>query len=244
MAQRKASQLRESPRQPLEGFQILDGTMLKLVAMVSMVADHVGDAFFPQATWLRVIGRLAMPIFSFCIAEGYAHTRDRRAYLMRMGVFALVSELPFDLFADGRLDFGHQNILFTFALSICALMAYDWITEQNEGTRGIVLGSIAVVAVGLLSILLRLDYNITVVGLVFVFYVLRDRNPFLRNSAAVAYEALVRNVGIYRLGVLSFFPLMMYNGQRGRGLKLLFYLFYPGHLLLLYLIKLLMQYFA
>ena len=55
--------------------QILDGTMLKIIAMVSMVSDHVGDLFFPGVMWLRMIGRLAMPIFSFCIAEGYAHMK-------------------------------------------------------------------------------------------------------------------------------------------------------------------------
>ena len=57
--------------------QILDGTMLKIIAMISMVFDHVGDMFFPGLMWPRMIGRIAMPLFSFCIAEGYIHTRDK-----------------------------------------------------------------------------------------------------------------------------------------------------------------------
>lgn len=56
--------------------------------MISMVFDHVGDMFFPDAMWPRMIGRLAMPVFSFCIAEGYTHTKDKKKYLCRIGVFA------------------------------------------------------------------------------------------------------------------------------------------------------------
>ncbi len=74
-----------------ERFRILDGTAIKLIAMVSMVIDHLGDNFFPQAIWMRAVGRLALPLFAFCVSEGYIHTHDRKKYLLRMGLFALVS---------------------------------------------------------------------------------------------------------------------------------------------------------
>lgn len=61
----------------IKKYQILDGTTLKIIAMISMVFDHAGDMFFPEAMWPRMIGRLAMPIFSFCIAEGFTHTKDK-----------------------------------------------------------------------------------------------------------------------------------------------------------------------
>jgi ATP-binding cassette subfamily B protein len=105
----------------MKRYRVLDGTALKLIAMLSMVFDHVGDAFFPGVMWLRMVGRIAMPVFAFCIAEGYAHTRDRKKYLLRMGLFALVSEIPFDLCFHGKPGFGHQNIMLTFFLSILAL---------------------------------------------------------------------------------------------------------------------------
>ena len=146
-------------------YQVLDGTALKLIAMVSMVIDHVGAVFFPAAAWMRMVGRLAMPVFSFCVAEGFAHTRDKKKYLLRMGVFALLSEVPFDLAFEGRVGPGHQNIMLTFFL------------------------------------------------------------------------ALTRTVGYYCATGRSFIPLALYNGRRGRGLKWLFYAFYPGHLLVLYAIK-------
>ena len=223
----------------LEKLRILDGTSLKLIAMISMVFDHVGDMFFPGALWMRMIGRLAMPLFSFCIAEGYAHTKNKQRYLLRMGVFALVSEIPFDLAFEGRVGLGHQNIMLSFFLAILALMLFDRIRgEGKEHAAGkTLLGILCVCAVAVLALVLRADYTLFAVLAVFLFYVLRKRHPLLRCGAGVGFLALTRTVGYYRVTGLSLIPLLLYNGKRGRGLKWLFYAFYPGHLLLLYLLK-------
>ena len=223
----------------LEKLRILDGTSLKLIAMISMVFDHVGDMFFPGALWMRMIGRLAMPLFSFCIAEGYAHTKNKQRYLMRMGVFALVSEIPFDLAFEGRVGLGHQNIMLSFFLAILALMVFDRIRgEGKEHAAGkTLLGILCVCAVAVLALLLRADYTLFAVLAVFLLYVLRNRHPLLRCGVGVGFLALTRTVGYYRATGLSLIPLLLYNGKRGRGLKWLFYAFYPGHLLLLYLLK-------
>jgi len=228
-------------------YQILDGTMLKILAMISMVLDHVGDLFFPGATWMRAAGRLAMPLFAFCIAEGYAHTRDRRKYLLRMGIFALISEIPFDLAFESRIGLSHQNIMLTFFLSILALMLYDRI-RGGEGTDGAqipawktALGVLAVGAIAALALLLKADYTIFAVISVFLFYALRQKHPLLRSGVGVGFLALTRTVGYYSATGLSFLPLALYNGKKGRGLKWLFYLFYPGHLLLLAGLKFLLR---
>ena len=223
----------------LEKLRILDGTSLKLIAMISMVFDHVGDMFFPGALWMRMIGRLAMPLFSFCIAEGYAHTKNKQRYLMRMGVFALVSEIPFDLAFEGRVGLGHQNIMLSFFLAILALMLFDRIRgEGKEHAAGkTLLGILCALAIAVLALLLRADYTLFAVLAVFLFYVLRNRHPLLRCGVGVGFLALTRTVGYYRATGLSLIPLLLYNGKRGRGLKWLFYAFYPGHLLLLYLLK-------
>ena len=223
----------------LEKLRILDGTSLKLIAMISMVFDHVGDTFFPGALWMRMIGRLAMPLFSFCIAEGYAHTKNKQRYLLRMGVFALVSEIPFDLAFEGRVGLGHQNIMLSFFLAILALMLFDRIRgEGKEHAAGkTLLGILCVCAVAVLALVLRADYTLFAVLAVFLFYVLRNRHPLLRCGVGVGFLALTRTVGYYRATGLSLIPLLLYNGKRGRGLKWLFYAFYPGHLLLLYLLK-------
>ena len=223
----------------LEKLRILDGTSLKLIAMISMVFDHVGDMFFPDALWMRMIGRLAMPLFSFCIAEGYAHTRNKQRYLLRMGIFALVSEIPFDLAFEGRVGLGHQNIMLTFFLSILALMLFDRIRGEGKEHAAFktLLGILCVCAVAVLALLLKADYTLFAVVAVFLFYVLRNRPALLRCGAGVGFLALTRTVGYYRATGLSLIPLLLYNGKRGRGLKWLFYAFYPGHLLLLYLLK-------
>ncbi len=228
-------------------YRVLDGTTLKLIAMISMVLDHVGDMFFPGVMWLRMIGRLAMPIFCFCIAEGFAHTRDKKKYLFRMGVFALVSEIPFDLAFDGKLGFAHQNIMLTFFLSILALMLFDRI-RGGEGAKAgqfpvgkTVLGVLAVAAVAVVSLLLRADYTVFAVMAVFLFYALRRKHPLIRSGAGVAFLALTRTIGYYCATGFSFIPLALYNGKKGKGLKWLFYVFYPGHLLLLAAIRYLLR---
>ena len=217
--------------------QILDGTTLKIIAMISMVFDHVGDMFFPGVMWPRMIGRLAMPIFSFFIAEGFAHTRDKKKYLGRLGLFALISEIPFDLAFDGRLGLGHQNIMLTFFLAASALMLFDRIRGGSgpEGERipvgKTVLGVLAVAGIAALALLLRADYTVFAVVAVFLFYVLRQKHPLLRSGVGVAFLALTRTMGYYVATGFSFIPLALYNGKKGKGLKWLFYAFYPGHLL-------------
>ena len=223
--------------------RFLDGTMLKIIAMVSMVFDHAGDMFFPDLLWPRMIGRLAMPLFSFCITEGYIHTRDRKKYLLRMGIFALVSEVPFDLAFEGKIDLSHQNIMLTFFMSILALMIFDLIRGKRIESTGkysifrTILGSLAVIVMAVAALLVKADYTIFAVISVFLFYVLKDTKQFVRTGVGVAFLALTRTVGYYCTTGLNYIPLLLYNGKKGKGLKWLFYVFYPGHLLLLYLIK-------
>lgn len=221
----------------------LDGTALKLIAMVSMVFDHVGDMFFPGLEWPRMVGRLAMPIFAFCIAEGYSHTKDKNKYLLRMGIFALISEIPFDLAFDGEIGLGHQNIMVTFFLAIIALRLFDLVRGKRADDTGkynigrTILGVLPVVIMAVIAIVLKTDYHLFGVMSVFLFYAFKDFGQIIRSGVGVAFLALTRTMGYYCTTGLSFIPLALYNGKKGKGLKWLFYIFYPGHLLLLYLIK-------
>ena len=226
-----------------ENYKVLDGTMLKIIAMISMVFDHAGDIFFPGVLWPRMIGRLAMPLFSFCIAEGYIHTHDRKKYLLRIGLFALISEIPFDIAFTGKIDFSHQNIMLTYFLAVLSLMLYDRITgsEPQPKTIKVIAGELVVFGMAVLAIVLRADYTCFAVIAVFLFYKLRNKSQFIRCGVGVAFLALSRTMCYYCTTGFSLIPLLLYNGKKGRNLKWLFYAFYPGHLLVLYFLKLILR---
>lgn len=226
-------------RRPEGGFppRFLDGTSLKLLACACMVLDHAGDSFFPEQVWMRILGRMALPLFAFCLAEGFAHTRDRGRYLKRMGLFALISEVPFDLVTSGRiLELTHQNIMLTFFWALLGLSLFERLREK--GTRPASAGAFVLLAFfSLFSLPLGMDYHLLGTGLVFLFYLLRRKALPVRLGCGALFHILLRNVGIYWFGLLGFVPLLFYNGRRGRGLKWFFYVFYPAHLLLIWAVR-------
>ena len=90
---------------------------LKVIALLAMLCDHLGHALFPELIILRIIGRISFPIFAYVLVEGFYYTRDVNKYMLRLGVIALLSEIPFDLMASQKiLEFGHQNVFFTLFL--------------------------------------------------------------------------------------------------------------------------------
>lgn len=105
----------------------LDTNLLKLVAIISMLIDHVGSAFFPEAVWMRCVGRLAFPIFCYCMTVGLLYTHNIKKYFIRLGVFALISQ-PFYVLAFHPTDFFAQftnwNIFFTLFLSLLAMWGF------------------------------------------------------------------------------------------------------------------------
>ncbi|MBO6158830.1 MAG: hypothetical protein J6P72_06170 [Firmicutes bacterium] len=229
----------ESSNLSLSRFQILNGTHLKLIAMISMLIDHAGDVFFPEMTWLRFIGRLAMPLFAFCVSEGYRFTRDKKKYLLRLGIFALLSEIPFDLAFTGKPEWGHQNIMLTFFLAVLSLLLYDKTMAASKPENRLfrrILATIPVLVFSGIAVFLNADYTLFGVLTVFLFYVFFDKPHYLRVLAGGGFISLMRTKGYYVGTFLCLIPLLLYNGKKGRGLKWLFYLFYPGHLLILYVL--------
>ena len=95
----------------------MTGLTLKLIAVISMLLDHTGHVLFPGQIWFRYVGRLAFPIYSFLLAEGFFHTKNLKSYMFRLLFFGIISEIPFDLaFYDTVFTFEHQNVFWTLLL--------------------------------------------------------------------------------------------------------------------------------
>lgn len=100
--------------------------LLKLLAILTMVIDHIGYMYFPDETLFRIIGRLAFPIFAYQIAIGYSRTSNLKKYTWRLFLFALIAQIPYSFFSpDMEFSFIHYNVLFTFLAAIGMLYAYD-----------------------------------------------------------------------------------------------------------------------
>ena len=223
-------------KKTVKKIQVLDATTLKILAAIIMVIDHVGYIFFPERIWIRIIGRVSMPVFAFFIAEGFVHTSNRWRYLARIMLFAVISELPFDLAFFGQWYWKYQNVMFSFALAILALYAFE--KGREKGTWwSWALGIAGAAGCAWAASLLKTDYGYYAVVLVLIFYVFQNFGRIYSNIAAVLFQVITHPHDVQTWSIVSFFPLMLYNGKKGRGLKWFFYVFYTGHLLLLYTLR-------
>jgi len=212
---------------------ILDSFQLKIIAMLLMVTDHIGAILFPEYRLLRVIGRLAFPIFAFLLVVGFHHTRDVWKYLLRLAIFAVVTEVIFDMAFFGKvLDFSHQNVFFTLALGILMLILF----EKSFGWP--VKLTTAVICM-LAADLIRCDYSSGGLILILCIHLAYKRSVWLRALSVVAGNMVIAlpALGIQLYGCLAAVPIALYNGREGRKMKYFFYVFYPLHLLILFILK-------
>ncbi len=239
-----------------ERYRIFDGAALKWIAIITMFIDHSAKGVlylgflkprFPVAKGsdlytlyqlykvLRGVGRIAFPIFCFFLIQGFLYTRSREKYMLRMLVFALVSEIPFDLALYGRIVYPtHQNVYFTLLLGL--LMLYLWELIQNR-VKPLFLATIfqvaEAVALMYLSTFLLTDYKYKGLILILVFYLLRF------NQVLQCFGGAVAIYWEWPYVLIAFPLLLLYNGKRGKQNKYLFYAFYPAHLVLIYFLRLL-----
>jgi len=240
-----------------EKIKILSSSALKVIAMVCMLFDHAWATIVPGNMWMTVVGRIAFPIFAFQLVEGFFHTRDRKVYARRMFRFALVTELPFNLVAGGGWLYPfHQNVLFTFWLSLLILGRLERSRQRGKLAFGVSLAAWA--AVGYLGgTLLMVDYYGYGILMVLVFYLARGLNwGWLVQLAGMYYINVEMMKGLVfpvELGSFSFdfplqgfallalIPIWLYNGEKGKYSKVIqpvCYWFYPVHLLILGLLGL------
>lgn len=230
---------------------------LHIMAMIFMLLDHLWATVVPGNEWMTCVGRLAFPIFAFLLVEGFFHTHSRKKYALRLFVWALISEIPFDLMYAGRLFYPlHQNVLWTFLIAF-GLMAWNEQAKNAKLWRRI-LRFAATFLVGLLAGLLTMvDYYGFGVTIVLAFYFFRGNawwqrlgqlallwwiNTELMGGLVYEFEALGRLWVIHQqsLAVLSLIPIWLYRGRKGhhsKAFQYFCYAFYPVHMLVLALIR-------
>lgn len=232
---------------PGRGFS---GTALQVIAVLSMTIDHIGAVILRdrQIAWamvlrdmpslfaLRAIGRAAFPIFAFLIAQGMLHTRSRKRFILRLAVFALLSELPFDLAFYGVGFYpGHQNVFFTLCLGAVCIALSDY--------GGRVFGVVAAVGTALIAQLLCSDYAALGVMTILMFWLLAPKGQAGVVVVMLLFigGSLMYGQWVYLFCILSLPLLLRYNGTRGGPAgpvgaairKWGFYFYYPVHLLVL-----------
>jgi hypothetical protein len=233
----------------------LSSAALHILAMALMLCDHLWATVVPGNAWMTAVGRLAFPIFAFMIAEGYFHTSNHRKYAQRLLIFALLSEIPFNLMCGGSLLYPfHQNVLWTLLMGL-GLIHWNEKAKESKLWRRILRGA-ASVAVGFIAgFLTMVDYYGVGVVTVLVFYFFRGRKwwCFLGQAAALYYLNVEILGGLYfevsllgqvlqiqqqGLALLALIPIWLYRGRQGlhsRWFRWVCYGFYPVHMLLLYL---------
>lgn len=221
----------------------LTGNQLKILALLLMTVDHIGMLMFPEQILWRLIGRLAMPIFAWMIAEGCRYTKNRIRYLGTMLGVGLVCQVVYLLFMQS-LD---QCILITFSLSAVVIFALDF-AEKKKSFLSLCLMGLTFMAVTYICVFLpgdlpgfHVDYGIFGVLLPVLIYMGQTKEQKLM-AAAIGLLPLAITHGYWQWTSFLALPLLaLYNGQRGKAkLKYLFYIYYPLHLVALYGISLLL----
>lgn len=216
----------------------LTGNQLKIIAMITMTCDHVGMQIFPQLLWMRIIGRLAMPVYAYMIAEGCRHTRDRKKYFLRLFGMGVLCQIVYFV-AMGSL---YMCILITFSLSVILIGLMDAVEREKNARNWGKLFAGTMLVFFLCSVLPDLlahtdyavDYGLPGVLLPVLIYGAGTRGLLL----GLALMALDSG-GIQWFAFLAVPLLLCYNGQRGKAnIGKLFYWYYPVHLVVIYGISL------
>lgn len=243
----------------------ISGSTLKIIAMLFMLVDHTAavimdrmliangyldvmsdtDAltqFLADNKTLYIVelvcrglGRISFPLFCFLLIEGFLHTHDVKKYAINLGIFALISEVPFDLaFKGSYLDLSYQNIFFTLLIGLVmmiGLQEVDKRTKNQMGWSNAISKSLIMFAAAMVAFLLQTDYGAGGIVCIAIMYYLRSRKEFsLGVGCCVLTFMSLSEIPAF----LALIPAHFYNGERGLKLKYVFYAFYPVHLLILY----------
>lgn len=240
----------------------LSGSTLKCIAAFAMLVDHTayvliyqnlqtnygefltnpstGPAEFQNwyltYTLMRMFGRIAFPIFCYVLVEGFLHTSNLKKYLTRLAIFALISEIPFDLaLYQTPLHFGHQNVILTMFIGLASIAGMRYLgfddKEKQMSLWQRLLPMVPFLVGFALADVLCTDYGGMGVALIVILYYFKTSR-----TAQILFGCLL--CASNPTALFGFIPVHFYNGTKGHDLKYFFYIFYPAHLFILYLLGL------
>ena len=233
---------------------------LHILAMALMLCDHLWATVIPGNDWLTALGRLAFPIFAFMTVEGYFHTNSLKKYLLRLLIGAILSEIPFNLVTGSSLLYPlHQNVLWTFLIALVLVHCNEQARATGKLWLRLLTAAATVILGAVLGLVTFVDYHHAGVLTVLVFYFCRGRKwwHFLAQLLCLwhinaeilggfGYEVVLFGHTFFlarqALALLALVPIWLYRGAQGhhsRAFRYACYGFYPLHLLILALIKLL-----
>lgn len=233
---------------------------LHILAMALMLCDHLWATVIPGNDWLTALGRLAFPIFAFMTVEGYFHTKSLKKYLLRLLIGAILSEIPFNLVTGSSLLYPlHQNVLWTFLIALVLVHCNEQARATGKLWLRLLTAAATVILGAVLGLVTFVDYHHAGVLTVLVFYFCRGRKwwHFVAQLLCLwhinaqilggfGYEVVLFGHTFFlarqALALLALVPIWLYRGAQGhhsRTFRYACYGFYPLHLLILALIKLL-----
>ncbi len=206
----------------------LSSFSLKIIAIVSMFIDHIGSVIFPEIVVLRIIGRIAFPIFAFLIVEGYFHTRDVKKYMQRLFIFGVISEPFFDFVLHGEFIYlKSQNVFFTLYLGLVLIYICEMKKPKSYGL--FVMAGVAAIALFTFC-----DYSMYGIFMIYCLYMFRGKVGVQLILMGIINVIMLG--GLQSFAVFAMIPIYFYNGKPGRfKLKYFFYSFYPLHLVIIWL---------
>lgn len=234
---------------------------LHILAMFLMLLDHMWATIIPGQNWLTCVGRLAFPIFAFMVVEGYFYTHNFKKYMLRLLIFAVISEIPFNLMYGAEVIYPyHQNVLWTFLIALGGIWLMEQAKQRMKKALAIPVIGLIIVLGALLGTIGMTDYYGSGVLMVFTFYFFHGRKWWCYVGQFLAlywinvhllgsmyYPITVFGIEIefvqQGLALLALIPIWLYRGRQGTHSKIFQYFcyaFYPAHILVLYLISYMM----
>lgn len=226
-----------------KSYRVLSAAQLKYLAFISMLIDHVNNGLITPlldgrgpllviSNIFSILGRIAFPIFIFFIVEGYFKTKNRLKYLIRLLIFGIISEVPFDMFTSKvYYNPNWNNMIFTLALCLLTVWLVDYLKGKIiNKIFWYLLSFVLVIGFSFLAMALSLDYDYHAIVLAYIFYIFYDR---LILGAVLGYLSIIKEVYSF----LGFGLVTLYNGKEGNQYRWLNYAFYPAHLLVLGLLR-------